>query len=369
LGRERIAFVLEQALGHVTFARNLQDAVASDPDVIPTWFPIEFAPEGVAARLPVIRTNWSIRASYLARTRLGRAGAPAAFDAVFFHTQVTALLSVALLRRVGGIISVDATPRQYDELGLVYGHSRGVEVLERAKDALYRRVFAAAAHLVTWSDWARDSLIRAYGVPPKNVTTIPPGTRLDLWRSEPRPVVAVTRPRLLFVGGDLQRKGGDLLLDSYRQQLAAVCELDVVTSSPLQSPPPGVQVHHDVAPNSPSMRRLFAQADIFVLPTRADTFGIALLEAMASSLPVVTTDVGALCEVVRDGVNGLIIPPADGDALALAVNRLVADPALRARMGRAGRRIAEERFDARRNGLRLLDLLKDCATARRRRNP
>jgi glycosyltransferase involved in cell wall biosynthesis len=84
---------------------------------------------------------------------------------------------------------------------------------------------------------------------------------------------------------------------------------------------------------------------------------------MAAGLPVVSTRVGALSEVVQDGVTGLLISPGDGDALARALTTLVEDPHLRRSMGARGAQRAAERFDALANGRRLLALLRSLTDA------
>lgn len=75
---------------------------------------------------------------------------------------------------------------------------------------------------------------------------------------------------------------------------------------------------------------------------------MSLLEAMACGKPVVGTRIGGVSEVVDDGVNGLLVEPGDVDGLTNALLMLLRDPALRARMGQAGRARAEQRFDQRR---------------------
>jgi glycosyltransferase involved in cell wall biosynthesis len=358
-----IAFVLEQSLGHVTYAQNLQEAVSRDSDVRPTWLSIEHehGKRSPWRHLPVLRDNWSFQASYQARQALRRAGAPGAFRAVFLHTQVTALMSAHILRWSNGIVSLDATPRDYDRFGLAYGHQPGPEIVEQVKDILNRRAFQAARHLVTWSDWARDSLIRDYGISGDKVTAIPPGTSLDLWQRHNGRQAEGAKLRLLFVGGDFRRKGGDLLLDVFRHRLAGCCELDLVTSAPLPPLPPGVRVHRGVVPNSAPLRKLFAEADVFVLPSRADCLAVVLMEAAAARLPIVTTGVGALPEAVHHGENGMVIAPDDGVALGDAVLRLHGEPELRTRMGEVSYQLAQERFDARKSAQRLLTLLKAMA--------
>jgi len=87
---------------------------------------------------------------------------------------------------------------------------------------------------------------------------------------------------------------------------------------------------------------LLVGADVFVLPARREGLGVAALEAMAARLPVVASRVGGLADAVVEGRTGLLVLPDDADALAGALERVVRDPALRARLGAAGpERVAE----------------------------
>ncbi len=89
---------------------------------------------------------------------------------------------------------------------------------------------------------------------------------------------------------------------------------------------------------------LLAEWDIFVLPSRWEGLPLVIIEAMMAGLPVVATRVGGVGELVEDGVTGLLVPPADPQALADALQRLLADPGLRRRMGAAGRDRALREF-------------------------
>lgn len=86
---------------------------------------------------------------------------------------------------------------------------------------------------------------------------------------------------------------------------------------------------------------------LVVLPSLSEGLPVTIVEAMALAKPIVTTDVGGNREVVEDGVNGLLVPPRDPEALASAVHRLAADEAFAVRLGQAGRRRFEERFSLR----------------------
>jgi N-acetyl-alpha-D-glucosaminyl L-malate synthase BshA len=92
------------------------------------------------------------------------------------------------------------------------------------------------------------------------------------------------------------------------------------------------------------MGRFYAQADLFLLPSEQESFGLAALEALASGVPVVATDVGGLPEVVRHGETGRLVPAGDPRALAEAVLDLLADEPRRLAMGRAARADALARF-------------------------
>ena len=98
----------------------------------------------------------------------------------------------------------------------------------------------------------------------------------------------------------------------------------------------------------PDVPDLLASADVFALPSVSEAASLTLMEAMASGLPVVVTDVGGNPELVTHGVEGLLIPRRDARAGAEALRTLLSDPSLRARMGQAAasRARSQYRLDA-----------------------
>ena len=93
------------------------------------------------------------------------------------------------------------------------------------------------------------------------------------------------------------------------------------------------------------VEEILSIADLFLMPSQSETFGLAALEAMACGVPVVSSDVGGLPEVNRDGETGFLRPVGDVDGMTEAARRVLSDPALHARMSEAARRLAVERFD------------------------
>jgi len=306
LGAPRFAFIMEQTLGHVTHYRNMRSAIDADTSISATWLPLAFPIHGTLETLPVLRSNWAARSSLRARRILRQHRVIHTHQALFFHTQVTTLLCTGLLRGVPSVISLDATPINYDSVGLGYSHHKQGRPAEKLKLLIHRRPLLAAGALVTWCDWARRSLIDHYDVPADRITVIAPGVPLAQW--PPPRMRPDTEPlRILFVGADFIRKGGKDLLAATKQ-LTRPVELHLVTKAEIPERP-GVRVYRDLAPNSDLLKRLYAEADLFVLPTHADCFPLVIQEAMAAGLPIIASDVGAIGEVVIPDRTGLLIPP------------------------------------------------------------
>ncbi|MBO0729335.1 MAG: glycosyltransferase family 4 protein, partial [Acidimicrobiaceae bacterium] len=284
-----------------------------------------------------------------------------AADAIFIHTQVAALFARSFMRSIPTVVSLDATPLNFDTMAEAYGHDRQAPALERLKLGINRRALSGAAVIVTWSHWAARSVVDDYDVPAERVHAVYPGVDMEKFRPGLRDRGGPLR--VLFVGGDFERKGGPDLVNAVAS-LPGRAEADIVTSRPAPVPDTGlVRFHTDLGPNSEKLLELYAQADVFCLPSRGDCTPLAVAEAMACGLPIVGTTVGSIPDMVDHRRNGILVQPRSPRELAEALGTLAGDPQLRKTMGVNSRLVAEREHNAEKNWRKVFDLMKAVAPA------
>ena len=195
----------------------------------------------------------------------------------------------------------------------------------------WREELALADRIVVNSEWSRSALT-SEGVAPGRVELIPlahepPPEARDFRRRYPRRFETGRPLRVLFLGQVNLRKGVGPLLEAARSLRDAPVQFHFV--GPVQIAPPESPgrearlVWHGPVPRS-EVHAHYRDADVFVLPTLSDGFGLTQLEARAWRLPLIVTErCGA---VVQDGVTGLLVEPGDPDALARAIRRCLEDP-------------------------------------------
>jgi glycosyltransferase involved in cell wall biosynthesis len=127
--------------------------------------------------------------------------------------------------------------------------------------------------------------------------------------------------------------------------------------------PLGARVHYAGALDETAIATRLAAADLFVWPAINEAFGMALLEAQASGLPVVAGNCGGVGDIVADGTTGLLIPPHDADAFAAAVRTLLEDPARRTRFGVAARDKVRREHDLPAAAARLANIIASLTRA------
>jgi glycosyltransferase involved in cell wall biosynthesis len=208
---------------------------------------------------------------------------------------------------------------------------------------------AAGGRVVVPSQALATFAIECVRLPPSAVDVVPNG--IDVERFAPPPSRADTARTAVWLGLMSPVKRLDVLLDALaavpalRLRLAGTGpEQAIIEQSVLARGLGGrVEILGGVADPVP----ILAMSNLFVLPSAAENCPLALLQAMACEVPVVASRVGGIPEIVRDGVEGLLVPPGDPAALAWALRRLLADPACALRMGQRARVRVCERFTLR----------------------
>ncbi len=270
--------------------------------------------------------------------RVRRALAAGRYDLVHAHEPLspsTGLLAVAQS-------PVPAVGTFHANLGRSLALRLGVPVL--------RRSFAKLAARIAVSPSARDTWQRHFG---GAMTVIPNGVPAELFaRPDPLPAYADGGPTILFVGRLEPRKGLQYLVRAFLRLKSAYPRLRLLVvgrddahqqDKAMAMVPPRLRpdlVFVGMVPQA-DLPSYFASADIFCAPSLGgESFGIVLVEAMAMGLPVVCSDISGYRDIVRDGHEGVLVPPRDPEALAAALGGLLDNPARRAALAEVGRATA-----------------------------
>lgn len=224
----------------------------------------------------------------------------------------------------------------------------------RLERSLWRALLSSNDLILCQYQGLADALVDKQILRPTTSTAVVPNGILNL--SEPRgcSVPACDEFTLLFLGSVCTRKGVDRLLEAAsildgRNDLSVAWTL--VLAGPLyvrrgESDPRAMVdelgLGHRIRLVGPvrgqAKAELLQRADVLLLPSRAEGFPNSVLEAMASGLPVIVSDVGAMPEMVRDSGGGVVVPNGDPSGIAEAVSRMMYDRDYRRRLGESGRK-------------------------------
>jgi glycosyltransferase involved in cell wall biosynthesis len=297
-------------------------------------------------------------------TRLERLVREGGFDLVHAHGQKAGLLARTAARRAG-------VPSIYTPHSFVYRTQLARPRLSgrirfAVGKALERRLARHTAFIVAVAEDERRTAIADHITPPEQIVVVHPGVRRPAER-HPDPRLVEFRgdgPLLGFVAGLRDQKGLPDLLEA----LTIVADegkplrFVIVGNGPLRDE---IAARVGAPPLAGSTLLLSFEdspypyldgLDAFVLPSLWEGLPMAVLEAMASGLPVVATAVNGTPEAVEDGVTGYLVPPGDPVALAARLRAVAGDAELRREMGEAARRAFAGRFDADRMVERLVSV-------------
>jgi len=353
-------------LGHLlplasgTAAHGYQSEVWIRPEVVLDGVAADLVRRGVEVRRLTVEGKGDLR-GMIALARALRRARP---DILHVHlaSPVESMPVLLLAPRIGRarIVATEHLPTH---------HPRRRAWSRMVKAWASRRV----ARVVTVSPADTDYLVREFGLPREKMRYVPNGVPLHASlpaREEARRALGVSPAATVigYVGEITERKG-----------LADLVEALAIVARPDGASPAGAHAGLDRSPVvllagegpfAAAIREhaarthlddrlrllgplrpphaVYAACDIFVLPSHSEAMPLALLEAMAAGRPVVATAVSGVPEVVRDGVEGYLVPPRDPESLADALARMLADPPGRERMGIAAKRRVEEAFSVER---------------------
>ena len=292
--------------------------------------------------------RWKIRAASAALL-----GAHGATPFACVETSSTGALALDLLRardRPPLVVRVSTTADQ-----LVSHNAGRADWHDRLDQTWETRLVLGADRVLTHTPGHRDEICARWRLSPGTVAIVPHGIALPPAAELPPPPPPGRPVRILFVGRFEHRKGIDVLLgaipavlDAAPDALFTLAGLDPenhwTDRFRREHPRLADRVAFAGRLSAEALRAAYRDCDVFVAPSRYESFGLIYVEAMAWAKPVVGCRAGGIPAVVTDGETGLLVPPGDTPALAEALARLARDPALRARLGAAARADVDARF-------------------------
>ncbi len=262
------------------------------------------------------------------------------FDVVHIHEPLTPMLPIAVLRHSKAI-----------NIGTFHAYRPGPHPVLEYSDILARRLAKKLDGRIAVSRAAREYISRYL---PGDYRIIPNGVDLELFEARAKPIERFCdgRPNVLFVGRLEKRKGFNVLLEAFKvvreevpeARLLVVGAFDDDDKKPFiefirRNRIHGVRFIGRVPEDE--LPRYYYTCDVFCAPSLGyESFGMVLVEAMATGKPVVASAIPGYTEVVKSGAEGILVPPGDPQALARAIVHLLKNPQLRAIMGELGKKKA-----------------------------
>ncbi len=356
----KVCFIHQKSLGHAVEANLLRAHVDKTNDIESDFYDVAFENEK-------INNSWGWRVPFLTdsdldlfayRSHVAGSIEVAEYlktrrppDAIYVQTHNVAYRILDLMRRVPTTVTLDAPNVVLANWGwnakLPYTRVSWIPSIRMEK-----RIFQTARAIIIRSEWAKKEITERHGIDANKIHVVPSPIHIPEIN---RQYTGDEKVRLLFVGADFERKGGDKLLAAFKRRFADSCELHLVTKADIM-PSPGVHVHRGISDQE--LDNLYRKADIFVFPTHHEPYGRVVAEAMAYGLPVIASNVAAIPEILSNGECGRFIEPGDAPSLEGAIEELVSDPELRNRLGSCAREKAKSEFDTNLVCQRVINIIK-----------
>ena len=361
--KPRILFVLNEKLGWTTYSRQLQAVLAGRDDfewevITPDpsrWLRLALRNHNMRGAERLFRpvdpiSAYRRRLGQPLRSAIDRFGP----DLVHFGGHLPA---ASLLGRDGAPLYSVAL----DSTRVNMNAQRDAPIWSLADREREEGLLRNAVHLFPWSDWAARTLINDYSVEAERVTIIVPSIDPGMIGA-PQMKPAGRPPRVLFIGNDFLRKGGDMLHRWVTGPLAGLCDLHIVSGDPKAKGlgGPGLVVHGGV-PHRKLLSEILPSMDLLCHPTQSDMSAYVVVEAAFAGLAAVTSNVGGIPELIVENETGWTLGRRDEAGFIRTLKTLLRDRDRLVRAGLRAREHAAANFDAKANYNRMCDLLKGLA--------
>lgn len=237
---------------------------------------------------------------------------------------------------------------------------------------LERKGYKYAQRIVAISTTTKDSLVNDYQVPSEKITVIPVGVDVGIFK--PLDIKKIPNS-VLYVGRLCERKGLYYLIESIKMVREAIpnIKLYLIGKGNLREELQRLVEKHGLLRNvvfigkvsEEELIKWYNRAEVFVLPSLFEGFGIVCIEAMACGVPVIGTKVPGIVDIIRDRDNGLLVPPQDPDSLAKAIVQMLKDKGLCKYLGERERKGILGKFDWSKISEEFIDLYKGFKNVKR----
>jgi glycosyltransferase involved in cell wall biosynthesis len=284
------------------------------------------------------------------------------FDLIFIHVMSARILGTTHIP----VVLSDSSSNYCFLKDYCYLPEETIMEVYKKKESVFRRLHIfhptsnpnIAKKLICWSEYARDIHVNL-GANPDITEVIPPGLPIPTIepKSDEKGFI-----NILFVGMDFERKGGKWVVNAFKQLKPHFPELRlyIITKNPLLelASEPDITICSFIK-RAELYRDLYQKADIFVLPAKAERFGLTLVEAASFGIPSVTTDVGPVNEIVNNEQTGFVCDPDSYHDFVEKLELLIANRELREEMGIKARHMFLRKYSINAMNRRLVDIFRE----------
>jgi len=313
--KKTIVFLLSREFGNATYTDHIEQAIKRLEYIHPVIYYFDrdlFLVDGKKIN-PLIRWILPFRGSFILKTKYLHTF-PEKIDGLFFFSFEFPVSFRKLITRYPSVLAFDGTLIGSYRLKLrcFPGLLSRIEFILKNM-VTFPFLYSMAkkiTHFMPLTTWGKNSLVNDFSIPEKRISVATGGYDVNVWKPVPSKTTCTAPAQLLFIGNDFRRKGGDFLVSLFSRYIYPKATLKLISNDPYlqnRTLPQGCILVQGIG-NFVDLVHHYQSADIFLLPTRLEWMGHVLIEAALTGLPLIASDSGGVSEIVRDGVNGFLMP-------------------------------------------------------------